>query len=174
MLTGGLNGATFRKIAEEAGVSVRLVQYYFGTREELLLAVQLDVGARSTSRLIERVQATDGSPQASLRAILTSFIPTDDESRVAMLLYHSLHSTWLMSQGTAPDDSYALPRLGHRTIVEQLERAELGKDVDVDTEATLLMTLVSGLSLWVLDGMHTADEAIAALDYQLDRVFAEL
>ena len=37
-LKGGLTAATFREVAGEAGVSVRLVQYYFGTKREFLLA----------------------------------------------------------------------------------------------------------------------------------------
>ena len=37
---GGLASATFREVAAEAGVSVRLVQYYFGTKDELMLSTQ--------------------------------------------------------------------------------------------------------------------------------------
>ncbi len=45
-LKGGLTAATFHEVAAEAGVSVRLVQYYFGTKDELLLATQRDVAGR--------------------------------------------------------------------------------------------------------------------------------
>jgi AcrR family transcriptional regulator len=34
----GLHATGMREVAAEAGVSLRLVQYYFGTKEELLLA----------------------------------------------------------------------------------------------------------------------------------------
>ena len=47
---GGLAAATFREVAAEAGVSVRLVQYYFGTKDELLLATQRHVAERATAR----------------------------------------------------------------------------------------------------------------------------
>src|SRR5437870_1208569 len=39
-LKGGLTAATVREVAAEAGVSVRLVQYYFGSKDALLLATQ--------------------------------------------------------------------------------------------------------------------------------------
>src|SRR6478672_1509564 len=92
---GGLAAATFREVAAEAGVSVRLVQYYFGSKDELLLATQRHVAQRSIERLRVWIAATDGSPRAWLHAFMTSFIPTDDESRVAMLMYVALHTASL-------------------------------------------------------------------------------
>ena len=52
---GGLAAATFREVAAEAGVSVRLVQYYFGTKDELMLSTQRHVAERATARINERV-----------------------------------------------------------------------------------------------------------------------
>ena len=54
---GGLASATFREVAAEAGVSVRLVQYYFGTKDELMLSTQRYVAERATMRINERVAA---------------------------------------------------------------------------------------------------------------------
>src|SRR6478735_4379836 len=71
---GGLTAATFREVAAEAGVSVRLVQYYFGSKDELLLATQRQVAHRSILRLREWVAETDGSPRAWLRAFMGSFV----------------------------------------------------------------------------------------------------
>src|SRR5215472_14382662 len=93
---GGLNAATFREVAGEAGVSVRLVQYYFGTKDELLLATQRHVAERSVRRIQARVAASEGSPAAWLRACMGAFIPTDDESRVAILMYVALHTESLV------------------------------------------------------------------------------
>src|SRR6478735_9711548 len=89
---GGLTSATFREVAAEAGVSVRLVQYYFGTKDELLLSTQRHVAARSIVRLRAWIAETDGTPRAWLCAFMGSFIPVDDESRVAMLMYVALHT----------------------------------------------------------------------------------
>ena len=53
---GGLTSATFREVAAEAGVSVRLVQYYFGTKDELMLSTQRHVAeTRDRRDLTERV-----------------------------------------------------------------------------------------------------------------------
>ena len=44
-----------REVAAEAGVSLRLVQYYFGTKEELLLAAMqhlaVQFGGRTQARI---------------------------------------------------------------------------------------------------------------------------
>src|SRR6478735_6123385 len=72
---GGLTAATFREVAAEAGVSVRVVQYYFGSKDELMLATQRDVAARATARLRALIGADD-TPRVQLRKILRSFIPT--------------------------------------------------------------------------------------------------
>src|SRR3954465_12647219 len=80
---GGLTAATFREVAAEAGVSVRLVQYYFGSKDELMLATQRPVAERATARLTAMIRSTD-QPRTRLRKILRSFIPTDDLSRENM------------------------------------------------------------------------------------------
>src|SRR3954447_24188469 len=105
-LKGGLTAATFREVAAEAGVSVRLVQYYFGSKDELLLATQRHVAERSVERLNACVAATDGSPKAWLRAFMGSFIPTDDDSRVAMLMYVALHTESLVQPALAREEAH--------------------------------------------------------------------
>lgn len=171
-LRGGLSAATFREVAAEAGVSVRLVQYYFGSKDALLLTTQRHVAQRSIERLRQWVEATDGTPKSWLRAFLGSFIPTDDESRVAMLMYVALHTETLVDPAAARDDALVVPRLMHQGIAGQLDRAVLPDHVDRWKEAALLGALLPSICQSVLDGMHTADEAFALLDYALERTFS--
>ena len=91
-LREGLGAATFRQVATEAGVSVRLVQYYFGSKQGMLEVTQQHVGERSIERLMRWIEATDGSARAVLGAFLKSFNPVDEESRVALLMYISLYT----------------------------------------------------------------------------------
>ena len=170
-LKGGLDSATFREVAAEAGVSVRLVQYYFGSKDDLLLATQRHVAQRSTERLRDWIAATDGSPRAWLRAFMTSFIPTDDESRVAMLMYVALHTASLVDPQLARTEALEVPRAMHAAIADQLRRGKLRAGVDAEREAAVLTALVPGLAQGVLDGMHTAEKAFTLVDYALDRAF---
>jgi AcrR family transcriptional regulator len=169
-LKGGLHSATFREVAAEAGVSVRLVQYYFGSKDQLLLSTQQHVAERSIVRLREWVAATDGSPRAWLRAFMASFIPIDDDSRVAMLMYVALHTESLVDPTLARTEALAVPRAMQQTFVDQLRRGRCRKGVEPEHEAALLTALVPGLAQAVLDGMMTAETAFELIDYSLDRV----
>lgn len=78
--TRGLHSATMREVAAEAGVSVRLVQYYFHTKEQLLLAAL----AYLTEQLTERVSASiralgPVTPRSIVHGTLTAVLPTDAE-----------------------------------------------------------------------------------------------
>ena len=172
-LKGGLTAATFREVAAEAGVSVRLVQYYFGSKDELLLATQRHVAERSVERLREWVAATDGSPRAWLRAFMRSFIPTDDDSRVAMLMYVALHTESLVQPALAREEAHAVTRLMQETIKQQLDRGQLVKGVDTNREAALLTALVPSLGQTVLDASLTPDAAFDLIDYSLSKVFKQ-
>jgi TetR/AcrR family transcriptional regulator, transcriptional repressor of bet genes len=167
---GGLNSATFREVAAEAGVSVRLIQYYFGTKDQLLLSTQQHVAERATARLTQRVAATDGTPRAVLRAALTSFVPTDDESREATLMFVALHTASLLDPTLARREARAVPRALHAMVARQLRRARLPKHADPDMEASILVAAVPSIAQAVLDGAYTADDAIAVIDYALSRL----
>ena len=53
--TRGLHATGMREVAAEAGVSLRLVQYYFGTKEELLLAAMQHLAAQFGERGMARI-----------------------------------------------------------------------------------------------------------------------
>ncbi len=168
-LKGGLTAATFREVAAEAGVSVRLVQYYFGSKDELLLATQRHVAERSILRLRAWVADTNGSPRAWLRAFMGSFVPIDDESRVAMLMYVALHTESLVHPALARTEAFEVPRTMHRTIAEHLRRGRLAPGAEVENEAAILTALVPALGQNVLDGSIQPDHAFKLIDYALTR-----
>jgi AcrR family transcriptional regulator len=166
---GGLAAATFREVAAEAGVSVRLVQYYFGTKDELMLSTQRHVARRASARISERVQNAGSSPREVLRAVLTSFIPTDDESRENMLVFVALHTATLVDPTLLRAEARDVPDALHTTIAKQLRRGRLRRGVDPGMEARVLAGLVPSLAQAVLDGTYRAEQAIAVIDYALGR-----
>jgi AcrR family transcriptional regulator len=170
---GGLPSATFREIAAEAGVSIRLVQYYFGTKDQLLLETQRAVAAKSVAR-IQRLRADAGdTPREVLRTVMRSFIPVDDESRDAMLMYIALFTASLFDPALKRREAHEVPGGMRHAFTEQLRRARVRAGVDAQREALVLLMTVTGLSQGVLDGQLTSDEAFAAIDYSLDRALRE-
>lgn len=172
-LRGGLAAATFREVAAEAGVSVRLIQHYFGTKAALLETTQQHVGERSIARLMTWVEATDGSARAVLGAFLKSFVPVDDETRVATLMYIALYTESIVAVMDKSVDSRRTTEahMAYATILEQLERGPLVVDVDTHREAHLIMALMPGVGQYVLDQTITAEDAYAMVDHHLDRLF---
>ena len=114
---------------------------------------------------------TDGTPRAWLRAFMGSFIPIDDDSRVAMLMYVALHTESLVHPELARPEALAVPRRMQETIADQLRRGRLVKHAEPEREAALLTALLPSLCQGVLDGTYSADDAFGLLDYALDRVF---
>jgi AcrR family transcriptional regulator len=89
--TRGLHATGMREVAAEAGVSLRLVQYYFGTKEELLLAAMQQLAVRFGERgmaRIRRLKETENpvTPRGIVTAILTEALPADDERRTFTIL----------------------------------------------------------------------------------------
>jgi TetR/AcrR family transcriptional repressor of bet genes len=168
-LKGGLRAATFREVAAEAGVSVRLVQYYFGGKDELLLRTQQHVAMRSVERIRRWVEASDGTPKDRLRAFMRSFIPVDDESRVAMIMFVALYVETIVDPTVARSETANVPRSMQRIFADELRRAKLRAGVDPELQASLLAALVPSLGQGVLDGSQSPEWAYELIDYSLDR-----
>ncbi len=173
-LKGGLGAATFRQVAAEAGVSVRLVQHYFGTKAGLLDTTLQHVGERATKRLMTHIEATDGSPEAVLDAFLKSFVPVDEESRMAGLMFASLHAesvvAVLAGQTPAPERRTEVDML-FDTVSDQLKRGTALRGAVLEREARLITALITGLGQYVLSETMTPQQAYDVIDHHINRLF---
>jgi hypothetical protein len=57
-------------------------------------------------------------------------------------------------------------------IRDAQERGEVDSELDALHEARLILFANTGLTLGVLAGIHTVDDAIAAMDHQIAHIFA--
>jgi len=80
----GIEAASVRTVAAEAGVSVGAVQRCFATKAELLRFVLHHVNARFTARVRARMaREPDPTDEAvGLRVIIDEMLPLDDERRL--------------------------------------------------------------------------------------------
>jgi AcrR family transcriptional regulator len=147
----GVDGASIRTVASEAGWSPGALRHYFSTQSELLtFAMQMVV-----ERIEARVSALEppADPRRAVEQRLHELLPLDKERRAE-------NEVWLAFAGRALVDPQLRAR--HVEVDEELRRAcfraleELGSDgrlrpeLDLDLEAERLHGLLDGLAL------HTA------------------
>ncbi|MGA9635418.1 MAG: TetR family transcriptional regulator C-terminal domain-containing protein [Solirubrobacterales bacterium] len=147
----GIEAASVRKVAQEAGWSAGALRHYFSTQTELLsFAIQM---------VVERIEARVGAlapladPREAVEQRLHELLPLDKERRAE-------NEVWLAFTGRALVDPQLRAR--HEEVDEELRRAcrgaleELGSagrlrpKLDLGLEAERLHGLLDGLAL------HTA------------------
>jgi AcrR family transcriptional regulator len=76
--TRGLRAVSMREIAAEAGVSLRVVQYYFTNKQALLESGLTELGARMDRRVRQRAAAAgEPTPRGVFAAVLGTILPFD-------------------------------------------------------------------------------------------------
>jgi AcrR family transcriptional regulator len=176
----GLHATGMREVAAEAGVSLRLVQYYFGTKEQLLLAGMQHLATRFGERAMARIRRTrpegaQAQPRDIIAAILAEALPADDERRT----FAVLNSAYFALSLTDPALAIAPLAKNSSAVVDvlaaQLRAAQAAgttpAHLDPDAEALSLLAMSSGLATSVLAGLSSPERAEAAIDYHLDRLF---
>lgn len=79
IVKGGLEAATMRGIASEAGFANGALKHYFPGKDDIITGAYRRSVERVTSRIAEAAQGLDGIE--ALRAIARATTPLDDESR---------------------------------------------------------------------------------------------
>ncbi|WP_411152544.1 TetR/AcrR family transcriptional regulator [Streptomyces sp. A30] len=174
----GLHAVGMRDVAVEAGVSLRLVQYYFQTKEKLLFYGLQHLTDRFTARVGARLGAAgrDPGPRATIEAVLLASLPTDEESRTFHLLYSSYAILSVTDDALAAQPFIDNPDAAEDTITSLLQQAQdaglAGRDIDARTEAISLLAMTAAMGTSILVGQRGPKSAVAVLHHHLDRIFA--
>jgi AcrR family transcriptional regulator len=176
----GLHATGMREVAAEAGVSLRLVQYYFGTKEELVLAAMQHLAARFGERAlarINRIKDTENpvNPRDVIAAILTEGLPADDERRTFTILYTAYFALSLTDPALAITPLVRNSNAVIDVVAAQLRAAQAAGDtpahLDPELEAVSLLAMSAGLGTSVLAGQSSPGQAQAVIDYRLHGLF---
>ncbi|MQA83543.1 MAG: TetR family transcriptional regulator [Streptosporangiales bacterium] len=171
----GLSLISLRYVAAEAGVSMGLVQHYFGTKDEMFsFAIQV-VRERVEQRLADRSAQLGAEPQPrqAAEALLRELLPLDDRR----WLEGHVGLAYAAYSAVRPDLSAPLREQTRQlreflTVQIRATRGERdGMLPSADVAATTLVSLVEGLSMHVLTGHLSASEAVAAFEAQLAVAF---
>jgi AcrR family transcriptional regulator len=144
----GLQRASVRNVAREAGLSMGSLRHYFATQSELLCFAMQLVGDLARARVGALQPATD--PRATAERLLQELVPLDDERRAEA-------EVWLAFTGHALVDPGQ--RAIHQRIHDELNGAcataltllaDAGltpPDLDIPLEASRLHALLDGLAV---------------------------
>ena len=171
---GGLEAATFQSVAAEAGISVRSVQYYFGTKREFLLATHRAVVESSGARMARAFTTLgpDAGPRDIVRAIAFSLLPLDEPSRQDATILGVFHAAALAGPDIDSADTVGAPTYIVDAIAAQLRQLR-GTDADdtaVIADAEVILLAVAGLAQGMLTNDDYAARATQLVDHLLDRV----
>ncbi|NUP00650.1 MAG: TetR family transcriptional regulator [Nonomuraea sp.] len=147
----GIDAATTRAIAKEAGYSNGVLAHYFADKDEILLSALRQSHQRIRARLTRKVGSVTGL--AALRELLLDNLPLDAERTQESRLEVSFWSRSLASERLAEVQraEAAELRAAVRELLGQARAAgELRTDDNLDDLAEHLLALVDGLSLHLL------------------------
>jgi TetR/AcrR family transcriptional regulator, transcriptional repressor of bet genes len=167
--TRGVEAASLRAVAAEAGVSMGAVQHYFTAKDEMLrfaLAYGNTLLAERGTRLVaERQPAT---PRETFRMFCALLLPLDEDSRTAARLWAGLVSRACVDEPTRKLAAMAYSNLTD-FVVRQLRDALPG--ADTDQSARHLVSVIDGLRWPLLFGVYTEQQAMDILDSQFELTF---
>ncbi|MFI9077079.1 TetR/AcrR family transcriptional regulator [Streptomyces sioyaensis] len=174
--TRGLDGASLRDVAAEAGISLGRLQHYFRSKDEMLLFALQHINRLAGERIRARIEALpeEPTPREVLRACLSGLLPLDEKSRVGVLVGAAYFARAVYDEPLRSEAKNGIPQL-RALFADQLrraaERGELPPERATEDEAMLLISMVDGLSTYVLLDVHGPRTALRLLDLHLAQLF---
>lgn len=143
----GIEAATVREIADEAGFSTGVLAHYFEDKDDLIVyALRVSV-ERAAGRMRRR---GGDSGLETLRAVLGEGLPLDEERRGEMRVWINFwgRATGNEALGREQARWYAVWRSAVRSLVEECQRSgEIDPGLDPARAATTLVALVDGIGI---------------------------
>ncbi|MBB4827063.1 AcrR family transcriptional regulator [Sporosarcina luteola] len=145
----GMEGATVRNIAEEAGLSLGALRHYFSTQDDLLVYAMTLVTERATDR-IEAVVKRNLPPKEMVLAVLYEIVPLNEEKRAEMQVWFAFvaHVSHRKNELPIPDDGIWK---GVQKLIYYLNQISLLKpELDLELETERLYSLIDGIAIHAL------------------------
>ncbi|MGH3097222.1 MAG: TetR/AcrR family transcriptional regulator [Streptosporangiales bacterium] len=170
----GVDGASVRTVAQEAGVSAGSLRHYFGTQAELLAFAMRQVDARVRAR-IARIDP-EGAPAELVLRYCVEVLPLDDERRTEAEVWFAFTGAGLSDPALhqVRDETDAGMHELCSSLTWSLVHAGLLAGDRAEVEANRLWALLDGLALQLLlsPGRTTPDGALVVLRHHLADLLA--
>ena len=156
----GIEAATVRRIAEEAGCTTGRITHYFADKEEVLVAALRQVHRAAGRRMLAAIGPRSGL--AALRAVLAEALPLDQERILEWRVWLAFWGSAATSAGLQAEQ-HERYREWRGLLKRVLATAQLPADIDLDRLVDQIVALVDGFGLQgVLDPQHPQPEQLAS------------
>lgn len=148
MANNGFDGTSVRDIAQEAGVNLAMISYYFGSKEKLLEAIivhRISAGGLMMEILLQNKELT---PIEKIGALIDSYV----ERMLLHPYYHKIIIREQIAGDSNPVNSLIIQvklrnlEIVKKLVAEGIRKKEFNKSVDVP----LMMTTIFGTFYQVL------------------------
>jgi len=169
----GLEGASVRNVAREAGMSIGSLRHYFSSQDELLAFSMNMVGERVKER-IKNIRMT-GDIRADLTTIIEETLPLDEDKISEAIIWLGFMTRALVDpalEKMAPKVHDALFQLFRSLVDAAKKNGAITPEKDVDQEARRMHALVDGLVIHALTnpGSVTKETIRRTVAYHLDEL----
>lgn len=169
----GLDGASVRQVAREAGLSMGSLRHYFSSQSELLVFAMRMVIEGIENRI--RTLELPDDPRKAAQQALAELLPLDPERQAENEVWLAFSARALIDPQLRAlrDEAYDLLRAGCERWTRQLLPPEAA-ELDVDLETERLFALLDGLAVHAATRPErtTPDRLLAVLNHHLDHVCA--
>lgn len=147
----GLEHATVRNIAKEAGLSVGSMRHYFATQAELF-AFCMNLFADRVQQRVEALQM-NGSVLQNMKNLLLQFLPLDEDRKIEMEVWFSFTAKVLVypELKKLSDQMHQGMYMSAQYVIQELQTQGLtDPDMDAGVETEKLYALIDGLAIHML------------------------
>jgi AcrR family transcriptional regulator len=158
----GFEGLRTRAVAQEAGVNIATLHYYFPTKESLIRAV-LD---HAMGRFMTTLEP-HGSPSSQLRNHLRAVrtLTLDEPELGAVMAELALRSVRDQSIGSILNEMYGAWHVTMRGLLRRaVKEGGLRREIDSDAVAALVIATLTAMTLPVMLDAGRGDQALKQLE----------
>lgn len=144
----GMEQASVRNIAVEAGISAGSMRHYFSTQSELLLYAMNLVSERVSNRITR--MSFDASPLENMKLLLLELLPNTDEKMAEMEVWYAFTAKSKTEPALKEHADKVYDELRHAmaTVITYLMELNLSRTgLDKELEIERLYALVDGLGI---------------------------
>ncbi|MBP1917419.1 AcrR family transcriptional regulator [Lederbergia galactosidilyticus] len=172
----GIEKASIRRVATEAGMSAGALRHYFSTKDEMLLFIMdyyLEEGKKRSQS-----KSWSDTPLQAVAEVLLELIPIDEEKKIETSVW------WILALQSLTSDSLkekkdemtnGMYELASSMIEILVLQGILSDSTNVKLEKSRLATLIDGLSIHALlrPDVYTPEKVKEVIRYHLETLCDE-